>query len=102
MIEEFTKHASAIAMFMQAKTMRELVAFLTVAFKRIFKCFKVNFLFKDKETIESLINEGATLSQQHHCFEKYDILVPDDIRKDQFEFNFQFRNLADVLKGQMF
>ena len=43
--------------------------------------------------------EGATFSHQHHCYENFNILVPDDIRKEQFEFEFQFKNMADVLKG---
>ena len=82
--------------------MRELLQFLTMAYKRIFKCVKVNFLFQDKETIEALRKEGATFSNQHHCFEGFSIFVPDEVRKDQFEFDFQFRNMADVLKGAMY
>ena len=59
LIEDFIKHAKAVSYVLQAKTMRELLSFMQVAFKQIFKCFKVNFLFQDKETIELLVKEGA-------------------------------------------
>ena len=82
LIEEFTKHAKAVAYVLQAKTMRELLSFMQVAFRQIFKCFKVNYLFQDKETIELLAKEGACFRQIIHCHEKFEVFVPEDVRKD--------------------
>ena len=102
MIEDFIKHAKAVAYVLQARNMKELLSFMQVAFKQIFKCFKVNFLFQDKETIELLGKEGAVFRQIMHCHEKFEIYVPEDVRKEKFYFIPKFTNIADIKKGQMY
>ena len=82
--------------------MRELLSFMKVAFKQIFQCVNVNYLFQDRETIELMQKEGATFRQMSHCHETFEVFVPEEVRKDQFEFVPKFTNLADVKKGQMY
>lgn len=101
-MEEFIRHAKAVAHVLQAKTMRDLLAISQVAFKQIFKCLKVNFLFQDKEIVELLTKEGAVFRQITHCHEKFEVYIPDGIRMDQMKFTAKFTNITDVKKGEMY
>ena len=37
-----------------------------------------------------------------HAHQTFWIYLPDNVRKDEFEMNFCFKNMADVMKGKMF
>lgn len=74
---------------------------IVISMKRVFKVNKVSFLLQDKETIDLLRHEGAQVKQMTHCHQTFWVLVPDNMKKEQFNFNFGFKNIADVMKGKV-
>ena len=46
---------------LQSKDLRELMANIVIAMKRVFKVQKVNFLLQCKETIDIFRKEGGTV-----------------------------------------
>ena len=58
-IEDFISHTQSVSQVLQSKNIRELMANIVIAMKRVFKVNKVNFLLQCKETIDLLRKEGA-------------------------------------------
>lgn len=102
LIDDFTKHAKAISYILQVNSVKELCRTMEVALKQIFKVGRVTFLFQDKETIELLHKEGAPLRVMGHLHENFHVLVPDGVKRLDHRFEFKFRNMADVKKGDMY
>ena len=102
LIEDFTKHANAIGYILKVKTLKEMCHTMEVALKQIFKVGRVTFLFQDKETIEILNKEKAELRVMGHLHENFHVLVPEGVKKTEHRFQFKFRNMADVKKGDTY
>ena len=92
----------SVSQVLQSKDVRELMANITIAMRRVFKAQKVNFLLQCKETIDLLRREGGLVKQMQHCHQNFWVLMPDNVKRDEFEINFCFKNIADVIKGNVF
>ena len=101
-IEDFVSHTQSVSQVLQSKNIRELMTNIVIAMKRVFKVSKVNFMLQCKETIDLLHTEGAQVKQMSHCHQTFYVLMPDNVKKEDFDFNFCFKNMADVMKGKVF
>lgn len=102
-IEDFINHTQSVSQVLQSKNIRELMSNIVISMKRIFKVQKVNFLLQCKETIDLLRKEGAQVVQMQHAHQTFWVLIPDTVKREKdFEMNFCFKNIADVMKGKAF
>ena len=87
---------------MQAKDMKELFSLATSCFKRIFKVTRVNFLLQCKDTIDLVREEGIQVKQMTNAYQTFYVIVPEGIKKEDFEITFYFKNMSDVNKRKVF
>lgn len=71
-------------------------------FKRIFKVTRVNFLLQCKDTIDLVVGEGMQVKHMTNAHQTFYVLVPENVKKEDFKINFCFTNMSDVMKGKVF
>lgn len=82
--------------------MKELLANIVIAMRKVFKVIKVNFLFQCKETIDLVRKEGCVVKYMQHAHQSFYALMPENTRKEDFKIDFCFKNMTDVMKGKVF
>ena len=87
-IDDFIQHTQPVGQVLQSKDLRELMANITIAMKRVFKATRVNFLLQCKETIDIFRKEGGTVKQMTHAHHTFWAVVPENVRARDFEMNF--------------
>lgn len=102
MIEDFLMHVQSVSNIFSSQSCRELMQNFSIALKKVFKCTRVNFMLQDHETIDILRKEGASTKPLNYQHVQYYLLIPDAAQKATYTFNPGFRNLPDVIKGNVF
>ena len=61
MINDFILHTQSVSLVLQSKNVKELMANVVIAMRKVFKVIKVNFLLLCKETVDLVRKEGCVV-----------------------------------------
>lgn len=101
LIDTFIKYTQALTYVLQSQTMSQVLENIEQVARQIFKVAKVSFLFLDKDVIKALGQEGARFRVYKHAYGSFHVYVPDRVKPSDFQFEFGFTNVADMINGKI-